>query len=441
MKIRTSFRLATVVVFAMMLGGCSTYYQSYYPDSGVYYSDSAGYGQSYGHSGGYARAGLGLVNPVTYPYWSLDYFYFSRYYHPYSVYVGYNEPLYYPYPGWALGYYRPIRSHSTFSLGFGYPWHGYGYRYPAYSFGFFSSYDPFYYGGYYGRDYRGDRHGHRRIRQIDRRLEALQRGSSYASRQELLRRDGFARGPAGGVYDTRSSSSKRAQSRADVLRQRSAGNSSALQRRTTVPDRQAERRAPAVRSDRRVPDRDRVRRDGGGSAYEGHRGIPMERLRGRVIVNSRDTRSGDAPERDADGRRDRSGTAKIIRRAPVNDLNRGKRRSSQASGRVSHRAGTAARGYLSPRTTRRSDAPPKRSSQRTTAPLQSTRDTSRPVVAPRRSSAPPSRRAVIDNRSGNGRAMDNRHISRNNDRSNDRGNNRGNNPGDNRLKNRRHKRR
>src|SRR6056297_1883314 len=161
-KIRTAVHLATLAVLAMALGGCSTYYQSYYPDSGVYYGDSGGYGQA----AGFSRGGYGPVNPVDYPYWSLDYFYFSQYYHPYSVYVGYNEPLYYPYPGWGLGYYRPIRSHGSFAFGFGYPWHGYGYRYPAYTRGFFSSYDPFYYGSHYRRD----RHGHHRIRQIDSRL-------------------------------------------------------------------------------------------------------------------------------------------------------------------------------------------------------------------------------------------------------------------------------
>jgi len=413
-KIRTAVHLATLAVLAMALGGCSTYYQSYYPDSGVYYGDSGGYGQA----AGFSRGGYGPVNPVDYPYWSLDYFYFSQYYHPYSVYVGYNEPLYYPYPGWALGYYRPIRSHGSFAFGFGYPWHGYGYRYPAYSFGFFSGYDPFYYGGHYGRDYRRDRHGHHRLRQIDRRLEALQRGDSYASRRDLLGHDRVARSAVDGIYDRRDSNATRSQSRADLLRQRSAGNSPAPQRRTAVPDRRAERRAPDMRSerrpDRRVMDRDRIRRDGDGTAYEGHRGIPIESLRGRVIVNSRNSRSDDRVDRDA--RRDRNGAARTIRRAPANDWNSDKRQSRQASGRVSRGADNAARGNPSNLRNRSFDPPQPRSNRRAAPPTRSARDISRPDGAPSRSSSTPSRRATMGNRSSDARARDIRRDNRRNKR-------------------------
>ena len=84
---KSGLRLAILAMATLVLGGCSTYYQSYYPDSGVYYEDSG----VYGRSAGYSRVGYGPVNPVVYPYWSIDYFYFSQFYHPYSVYVGYNE--------------------------------------------------------------------------------------------------------------------------------------------------------------------------------------------------------------------------------------------------------------------------------------------------------------------------------------------------------------
>ena len=61
-KIKSGLRLA-VLTAAMVLGGCSTYYPSHYPDSGVYYQNSG----VYGHSGGYPRGGYGPVNPAAYP--------------------------------------------------------------------------------------------------------------------------------------------------------------------------------------------------------------------------------------------------------------------------------------------------------------------------------------------------------------------------------------
>jgi len=373
---RSSLHLAVLVMAAVVLGGCSTYYQSYYPDSGVYYEDSGVYGHSTGYSSiGYSRVGYGPVNPVVYPYWSIDYFYFSQFYHPYSVYVGYNEPLYYPYPGWALGHYRPSRWHGSLAFGFGYPWYGHGYRYPAYTFGFFSGYDPYYHGVHYRRD----RH---RIRQIDSRLEALQHGDSYASRRELLGRDRIAGRPGGGQYDTRGSyrdSGARPQSRAALLRQSSAGNSRALPRRAAAPDRSVQRRAldsrSERRSDRRTIDRDRnrdrIRRDGGASASEGHRGIPIEGLRGRVIVNSGNRASDDARGRDS------------IRR----DAN-------------------PARGSLLNRSTRSSGAPPPRPERRAAPPPRPSRDLGRPDK-PVRAASPPSRRALMRQHSDASRSSDN----------------------------------
>src|SRR6056297_2537880 len=406
-KIRTAVHLATLAVLAMALGGCSTYYQSYYPDSGVYYGGS-------GQAAGFSRGGYGPVNPVDYPYWSLDYFYFSQYYHPYSVYVGYNEPLYYPYPGWIFGDYRALRPRghgSSFAFGFGYPWYGYGNRYPAYSFGFFSGYDPYYYGGHY----RGERHGRHRIRQIDRRLEALQHDDSYVSRRELLGRDRVG----SSVYDSRRgyhnrdrSDATRSQSRAAMMRQRNSGASRAPQR-TVAPDRRVERRrAPDVRSerrpDRRTLDRDRIRRDGGGSAYEGHRGIPIENLRGRVIVDSRSNRSDDARGRDA-GRRDHGGAAKNIRRAPAIDWNRGDRQSRQQSGRVLRRADNGGRDNLLNRSTRSFGAPPQRPNRRAAPSPRPARDVSRPEAPKRASSSSRSRQSEM-RQDSSGRRSSNRSL-------------------------------
>src|SRR6056297_62250 len=410
LELKSGLRMAGLIVAVALLGGCSTYYESYYPDSGVYYGDSGVYDHSYG----YPQRGYGAVNPAAYPYWSIDYFYFSQYYHPYSVYVGYNEPLYYPYPGWIFGDYRALRPRchgSSFAFGFGYPWYGYGYRYPVYSFGFFSGYDPYYYGGHY----RGERHGRHRIRQIDRRLEALQHDDSYVSRRELLGRDRVG----SSVYDSRRgyhnrdrNDATRSQSRAAMMRQRNSGASRAPQR-TVAPDRRVERRrAPDVRSerrpDRRTLDRDRIRRDGGGSAYEGHRGIPIENLRGRVIVDSRSNRSDDARGRDA-GRRDHGGAAKNIRRAPAIDWNRGDRQSRQQSGRVLRRADNAGRDNLLNRSTRRFGAPPQRPNRRAAPSPRPARDVSRPEASKRASSSSRSRQSEM-RQDSSGRRSSNRSL-------------------------------
>jgi hypothetical protein len=130
---------------------------------------------------------------VYYPYWSIDYFYFSRFHHPYSFYVGYREPLYYPYPGWALDvhFYSPGYSHYRGGLGYGYPWHGYGHFYPRYSLGFFAY---------------SDRSPHR-IRGIDRRLRELREPAPPVSRRALI---GYGRSdPARGGIPIRSRSSAR----------------------------------------------------------------------------------------------------------------------------------------------------------------------------------------------------------------------------------------
>ena len=400
--LKATGRIAALTILAAFLAGCSTYYQSYYPDSGVYYGDSG----VYGHAGAPTRGGYGYrtVNPAVYPYWSIDYFYFSQYYHPYSVYVGYNEPLYYPYPGWVFGDYRAVHPHgyASFGFGFGYPWYGYGHRYPGYSLGFFSGYSPYYYGGYY----RGDRHGRHKIRQIDRRIEALQHGSSYASRRELLGRDRVAGNGGSGLYDSRSSNRSAVRSRADMLRQRSTDGARSSQRRTVAPDRSSnrrvERRAPDIRSerrsDRRALDRDRIRRDGGGSAYEGHRGIPIENLRGRVIVNSRNVRpSGSDREAVA---RDRADAARNIRRAPAIDWNRGERRSRSGHAGNQRRADDNARGSLLNRSTRSSGVPVQRPGSHHAPSSRPAREISRPEPASRASSPP--RRSQMRQRASDG---------------------------------------
>ena len=176
-------RIVAVVLGIVGLGGCATYHQHSYIDSGGYFSRAGGYSGAAGYSQArYSQARYAPTNPAIYPYYSLDYFYFSRYYHPYSVYVGYREPLYYPYPGWALGYHRPLHSRYSPGYGFGYPWHGFEHRYPRFSLGFFAS---------RGLHPRVPRHGVRRhhpIRQIDQRLGELQQRRVDPPRRTLLTR-------------------------------------------------------------------------------------------------------------------------------------------------------------------------------------------------------------------------------------------------------------
>lgn len=348
-------RIATLAVLAALLSGCSTYYQSYYPDSGVYYGASAGYG----HAGGHSSGGYATINPSVYPYWSIDHFYFSRYYHPYSVYVGYHEPLYYPYPGWVFGDYRSVhpRGFHSVAFGFGYPWHGYGYRYPGYSFGFFSGYDPFYRGAYY-RHSRDNRH---RIRHIDRRLEALQHENVFVDRRALTGRDRFAVGarqgssryPAGRDINLQNRSGNRIgnlagdrgaareRTRADVLRQRDAISRGRLIESRGRTERRIERNSPAVRSGTRPArrsapvstrgsnrdgmDRSALRREGARASSQAHRGIPIENLRGRSVGDPRPNRSISASRGESSANVDTRG----IGRAPSTDRRPGTRQSRQ----------------------------------------------------------------------------------------------------------------
>lgn len=396
--IKRVVRLAAVLFLAVVTSGCATYHRPHYPDSGVYYGTSAGYG----HAAGYPRSRYyAPLNPVDYPYWSIDYFYFSQFYHPYSVYVGYHEPLYYPYPGWALGGYRPLYPHRAASFGFGYPWHGFGYRYPAYTFGFFASYSTF--GGFGHRD-RHDRH---RIRDIDRRLQALQHGDTRVSRRTLLARDNVVRGGSGEWYDNRRTPRLQSQGQPRIQqqsqRQSQQSRAGLLQERGMRPGASrstGRERVGELRNRQRVPDRNEIRRGADRrSAADGHRGIPIESLRGRVIVNSRNRAGSES------ARPDRSGS-RSMRRAPAVDWGRGgsasgSRRpqpSMDTRKRVLNRADGGAPPAVRSRPIPRQAPPPR--SERIDPP-------SRAASAPRspsRSSSAPSRREQMRNRSrDNGR--------------------------------------
>jgi hypothetical protein len=202
----TRFSVRTLIAaLVLILAGCTTVYTPRYGASGVYYDDPAPhYGG--GYSGGAVYDGAWAANPVYYPYWSLDYFYFSQFYHPYSVVVGSWDPFYYPYPGWRYGSYfhRPGLSVSL-SFGdpwWGYPWHGYGYRWRPSHFGYFGGvgYSRGWHDGYgygYGdgrRDgYVHERHRHP-VHRANDRLRMLQQRERIASRDVML----AGRGAGGG---------------------------------------------------------------------------------------------------------------------------------------------------------------------------------------------------------------------------------------------------
>ncbi|MGK7295635.1 MAG: hypothetical protein ACNS61_07410 [Candidatus Wenzhouxiangella sp. M2_3B_020] len=285
-------RLLAAVAAVSVLGGCVSYYERHYGGSGVYYG---GY-ETQRHA--YREPLYQPVNPVHYPYWSIDYFYFSQYHHPYSFYVGYHEPLYYPYPGWALGYrHYPRYRHYSGGLAFGYPWYGFGHHYPRYSLGFFVGYGG--HGGYHG--YHDRRH---RIRHIDQRLYELQqpartvsrralvgnRDNRYAGRGGIPLRDGRRHGRGDDRNDFYGSARiSRGTSRSSLLR----GRSDSVPVRSTDRD---TRPSDAARSNRSR--RDLLRRsDADGAAARSGRSAESRSVPRREIRDSRDIRR--APSRES----------------------------------------------------------------------------------------------------------------------------------------------
>lgn len=152
-------KLTVIVLGALVLGGCATYYPSAH-DAGVYHEPQR-----------HARSTVMMADPLLYPYWSLDYFYYSRHYHPYSVLVHRHDPWYYPYPGWYHGYGQRGLYGSVH-----YPW----YRYR----GHYGGYQPWRAGAAFGF---AERHRHpdsNRVRQIDERLGVLQTARSLERRSQ-----------------------------------------------------------------------------------------------------------------------------------------------------------------------------------------------------------------------------------------------------------------
>ncbi len=100
-------KLTLIAAVLFLTAGCATQSGTRYGNDGIYYEQAPRWSVA--------------AYSASYPYWSLDHFYFSRYYSPYSVVVGYWDPWGFPYSAWYWGY----------PYGFGYassihrPW-GYG---------------------------------------------------------------------------------------------------------------------------------------------------------------------------------------------------------------------------------------------------------------------------------------------------------------------------
>ncbi|MFU8877550.1 MAG: hypothetical protein ACNA7E_05360 [Wenzhouxiangellaceae bacterium] len=256
-----------IAALVLVLAGCASYYGRDYAGSGIYYGSSVAHVSGYrgAHFPSYHSSAVPL-NPVIYPYWSLDHFYFSSFHHPYSVVVGFHEPLYYPYPGWIYNYHRP-RGHFSgrgFSTSFGYPWPASYSRYPHFSHGFFVS----------------SSFGHRahprpevnRVRQIDHRLASLARAPEPASRQALL-------------------SGREVRSENGFVPGRSVSDRSLTRRQNALAGRElraGHNPARDVRSESRPATRHALtsgaRSDGSGRDLDGRRADPAS-LRGRVRVS------------------------------------------------------------------------------------------------------------------------------------------------------------
>ncbi len=155
-----TLRLPALALAGLLLAGCATYHGT--RDDGVYYEAPNDRGSAV------------RVDPTLYPYWSLDYFYYSHYYHPYSVLVDRFDPWYYPYPGWYYGY-RPGPRHVGQFGHFRYPWYRLGNRYAGYRSWHHGHWD-------HDRHPRERYDGRNRVRQIDARLRALETRRSLSIR-------------------------------------------------------------------------------------------------------------------------------------------------------------------------------------------------------------------------------------------------------------------
>ncbi len=156
-----STKIGLAALLLILLAGCATPYER--RSDGVYAERTTR-----------STTAVVYVDPLIYPYWSLDYFYFSRYYYPYSVVVQRYDPWYFPFPGWYYGYRPGPAAHIHVGYRSYYPWQ----RYPHYA-----HYRPWWVDNRFAFGYRYEPNVPR-IRQLDSRLRDLQTSRSLAIRAQ-----------------------------------------------------------------------------------------------------------------------------------------------------------------------------------------------------------------------------------------------------------------
>ena len=244
-----------------------------------------------------------ISDPLVYPYWSLDYFYFSRFYHPYSVVVAHHDPWFYPYPGWYYGYRPGPRGAFAVRGSFFYPWHSFGFSYVGYR-----PWRPHY---VYYPVYVQPRPPADRVREIDDRLRAIDaRGReqrvvdrSAGSQTIRVRSDTMTRHR---IAEDRAAAASRRSTAPRSTPTRSQQSRPAARTRspaTTAPrSRPSRTREPATRSQpRRQPPTDRSR----------NRGIDLSSFTPRQSPRQSSRQSSPEPQR-----RPPSTPAPAVRTAP-----------------------------------------------------------------------------------------------------------------------------
>jgi len=89
-------RMLALGLLGILLSGCATYHQPRYGVDGVYFDQWQA-----------APRQVVVVDPMIYPFWSLDFFYFGRFHHPYGspFFVHdpwfFHDPWMHPRRGWA----------------------------------------------------------------------------------------------------------------------------------------------------------------------------------------------------------------------------------------------------------------------------------------------------------------------------------------------------
>ena len=98
MRRASMMKAGVLLMVAVTTGGCATYHQPRYSGDGVYYDQW--------HA---APRQVVVVDPMFYPFWSLDFFYFSHFHRPYRPLFFahdpwfFHDPWFYPRRGWATG--------------------------------------------------------------------------------------------------------------------------------------------------------------------------------------------------------------------------------------------------------------------------------------------------------------------------------------------------